>query len=102
VAPSTDALREAASDLVSLPEDGKVVLGRSRSPKAYPLCGFCWLLAYQDGFRAYHDHKKAQALKNFLDWVFSDGQKLESDPAYVPLPDSFLEQMKAKVQTIKY
>ena len=102
VAPSMESLQAATSDLVSLPEDGKVILGRSRSPKAYPLCSFCWLLAYQDGFRAYHDHKRAQALVDFLTWVFSDGQKLENDLVYVPLPDSFLGQMKEKVQTIKY
>jgi phosphate transport system substrate-binding protein len=102
VDPSEESLQAATSDLVSLPEDGKVILGRSRSPKAYPLCGFCWLLAYQDGFRATHDHKKAQALVDFFNWIFSDGQKLERDLAFVPLPDSFNEQMKEKVKTIKY
>jgi phosphate transport system substrate-binding protein len=102
VIPSEESLQAATSDLVRLPEDGKVILGRSRAPKAYPLCGFCWLLAYQDSFKAYHDHKKAQALVDFLNWVFSDGQKLESGLAYVPLLDSFLEQMKEKVQALKY
>jgi phosphate transport system substrate-binding protein len=102
VGPSEESLRAATSDLVNLPEDGKIILGRSRSPKAYPLCGFCWLLAYQDNFRAYHDHKRSQALVDFLDWIFSDGQKLENDLGYVPLPESFLGQMKERIQTIKY
>ena len=102
VAPSEESLRAATADLVSLPEDSKVILARSRSPKAYPLCGFCWLLTYQDNYRVTHDHKKSQALVDFLNWIFTDGQKLENDLAYAPLPDSFLEQMKAKVQTIKY
>ncbi len=102
VEPSEESLQAAALDLVSLPEDGKVILGRSRSPQAYPLCGFCWLLAYQDCFRTTHDHPKAKALVDFLNWVFSDGQKLEKDLTYVPLPDSFDEQMKEKLKQIKY
>jgi phosphate transport system substrate-binding protein len=100
--PSEESLLAATSDMVNLPEDGKVVLNRSRALKAYPLCTFTWILVYQDFFRAYHNHERGKALVDFLDWIFTDGQKREMSLAYTPLPAGFLRQMKEKVGSIKY
>jgi phosphate transport system substrate-binding protein len=102
VTPSVDSLEATASDFPNLPEDFQVNLTRSRAKGAYPLCAFSYLLVYQDYLRVYHDHKKGQALIDFLNWVFADGQKKESDLSYGPLPEAFLSQIKDKLQTIKY
>jgi phosphate transport system substrate-binding protein len=102
VAPTGESLEAAASDFLSLPDDFLVVLGHSRSKEAYPLCGFSWLLVYQDYFRAYHDHSRGQALVGFLNWILGDGRKLEGDLDYVPLPESFLPQVQQAVAGIKY
>lgn len=100
--PSEESLQAATSDMVNLPEDGKVILGHSRALEAYPLCTFTWLLVYQDLSRAYHDHNRGKALVDFLNWVFADGQNVAEDLAYTPLPSGFLRQMKEKVKTIKF
>ena len=102
VAPSVDSLEATVSDFPNLPEDFQVNLTHSRAKGAYPLCAFSYLLVYQDYLGVYHDHKKGQALMDFLNWIFTDGQKKERDLSYGPLPEAFLSQVQDKLQTIKY
>jgi len=102
VAPTAESLTAALSGFQNLPEDFQVNLTQSRSKDAYPLCSFSYLLVHGNYFDITHDHKKSQALVDFLNWVLTDGQKLEGDLAYTPLPDNFLAQVKEKVGTIKY
>ena len=102
VEPSVGSLEATASDFPNLPEDLEVNLSKSRSKEAYPLCTFSYMLVYQDYLRVYHDHKKGHALVDFLNWIFSDGQKAENDLAYGPLPEGFVSQVREKIQTIKY
>ncbi len=102
VGPSAESLTAAASDFLSLPEGFQVVLERSRTPEAYPLCTFAWLLVYQDTYKTYHDHKRGAALVDFLNWAYSDGQKLEADLGFVPLSEVFLSQVREKIKTIQY
>jgi phosphate transport system substrate-binding protein len=102
VPPSVESLAAAVSDLQNLPDDFQVNLTQSRAKDAYPLCAFSYLLVHQNYFNVYHDHKRGQALVDFLNWILTDGQKLEAELFYAPLPDGFLAQVKEKVQTIKY
>ncbi len=102
VEPSADSLAAALSDLEGLPEDFQVNLDQSRAKEAYPLCSFSYLLVHQNYFNVTHNHKRGQALVDFLNWILADGQKLEADLSYAPLPDSFLSQVKEKVTEIKY
>jgi len=102
VGPSPESLAAATSDLLSLPEGFQVVLERSRTPEAYPLCSFAWLLVYQDTYKAYHDHKRGTALVDFLNWAFSDGQKWVGETGFVPLSEAFLSQVREKIKTIQY
>ncbi len=102
VEPSTESLAAALSDLEGLPEGFQVNLDQSRAKEAYPLCAFSYLLVHQNYFNVAHDHKRGKALVDFLNWILSDGQKLEADLSYAPLPDAFLSQVKEKVGEIKY
>lgn len=102
IAPSPESLLAATSDFLSLPEDMQVNLGSSKAKEAYPLCTLSWLWVYQDYFKATHDHKRGAAMADFLNWVLSDGQKMENGIFYVPLPDAYLSQVMDKVQTLKY
>ncbi len=102
VAPSPRSLLAATEDWVNLSGDFRIVLGRSRSPEAYPLCTFSWLLVYEDEFKATHDHPKARAMFDFIQWIFNDGQKNLAGLSFVPLPDSFLAQVREKIKDIKY
>lgn len=102
VPPTAESLTATLSGFQNLPEDFQVNLTQSRSKDAYPLCSFSYLLVHGNYFDITHDHKRAKALVDFLNWVLTDGQKLEGDLSYVPLPDGFLSQVKDKVGTIKY
>ena len=102
ISPTGESLTATLSDFQNLPEDFQVNLTQARSRDAYPLCTFSYLLVHQNYFNVTHDHKRGQALVDFLNWVLTDGQKLEEDLSYAPLPDSFLNQVKEKVGTIKY
>ncbi|HJT23846.1 MAG TPA: phosphate ABC transporter substrate-binding protein PstS [bacterium] len=102
VLPTAESLTAALSGFQNLPEDFQVNLTQSHSKGAYPLCAFSYLLVHQNYFDVYHDHKRGQALVDFLNWVLADGQKMEGDLSYAPLPEGFLSQVKEKVQTIKY
>lgn len=102
VLPSTGSILSATLDFLSLPEDLQIHLGRSKVKEAYPLCTLSWMLVYQDYGKVYHDHDRGQALVDFLNWVLSDGQTMESDLSFVPLPGSFLSQVKQAVDSIKY
>jgi phosphate transport system substrate-binding protein len=101
VMPSVESLAAAVSDLQNLPGDFQVNLTQSHAKRAYPLCAFSYLLVHENYFGLTHDHKRGKALVDFLNWVLTDGQKLESDLFYAPLPDGFLSQIKEKVGMIK-
>ncbi len=88
MAPSLKLLEASVSDFPNLPDDLQVNLAHSRAKGAYPLCSFSYLLVYQDYLRVYHDHKKGQALMDFLNWVFTDGQKKESGFSYEPFAEA--------------
>lgn len=102
VQPTAESLAAAASDFQSLPEDFEVNLDTSRAKQAYPLCAFSYFLVHENYFSVRHDHPKGQALVDFLNWVLTDGQKLEGGLSYAPLPENILSQVKEKVGTIKY
>lgn len=102
VAPTVESLTATLSNFQNLPEDFEVNLTQSHSKEAYPLCSFAYMLVRADYFNVTHDHKRAKALVDFLNWVLTDGQKLEGDLSYAPLPEGFLPQVKEKVGTIKY
>lgn len=102
VPPSVESLTAAVSDLQNLPEDFQVNLTQSHAKGAYPLCAFSYFLVHQNYFNVYHDHKRGQALVDFLNWVLTDGQKMEGDLSYAPLPENFLSQVREKIKTIKY
>lgn len=102
VGPSVASMQEAASDWVALPEDMKINLHRSRSAKAYPLCGFAWILIYQENFKATHDHARSQALLGFLDWALTEGQRKAEDVFFAPLPAPFQAQVRERIQKVQY
>jgi phosphate transport system substrate-binding protein len=102
VGPSEESLRAGAQVDQGPPENLTLDLTLSQSPKAYPLCSFVYLMVYQDYYRAYHDHKRGEALADFLVWVLSDGQHFNSGSYYVPLPETFRNQVAQSAGALKF
>jgi len=64
---------------------------------AYPIATFTWLLLYGK----YDDAAKLDALKGFVKWGLTDGQKLASSLGYIPLPAAVVAKDQAALETVK-
>ncbi|MEI6072084.1 MAG: phosphate ABC transporter substrate-binding protein PstS [Verrucomicrobiae bacterium] len=63
----------------------------------YPLVSFTWLLLYGK----YDDSAKLKALKEFVTYGLTDGQKLSGELGYIPLPAPVVEKAKAALATVQ-
>jgi len=63
---------------------------------AYPIAAPTWLLVYQ----SYSDASKATAIKNFLNYIYGNGQKIAPQVDYAPLPKNLLDKAKAQVKQL--
>jgi phosphate transport system substrate-binding protein len=63
---------------------------------AYPIAAPTWLLVYQNQ----SDSAKGTAIKNFLNYIYGNGQKLAPEVDYAPLPKSLLDKAKAQVKQV--
>lgn len=75
------ALSEAAG---AMDEKLRVSIADAAGRTAYPIVTYSWLLLYG----RYPEGGKADAIRDFVAWGLSDGQKLEDDAlsGYIPLP----------------
>ncbi len=56
----------------------------ANAPEAYPISGFTFLIIPKDG----SDRAKRQQLKDFVQYILTDGQQLSQGLDYAPLPAS--------------
>jgi phosphate transport system substrate-binding protein len=83
VGPTLEALSAAAAGAAAnMPKDLRVMITNSPGAKAYPICGFTWLLIYQHP----KDKKKGKEIANFLRWAFTKGQDYCNELYYGKLP----------------
>ncbi len=81
---STDGVTAAADAIAtSFPADSRqdpIINGKG--PNTYPIASYTYLLVYQDQ----SDKNKGAGLVAFIAWALTDGQALEKDLGYAPLP----------------
>jgi phosphate transport system substrate-binding protein len=87
----------AAALVGELPANLRVWFSDPESADAYPIATFTWLLLYGK----YDDAAKLDALKKFVKWGLTDGQKLAPELGYIPLPASVVEKDMAALETVK-
>ena len=63
----------------------------------YPIATFSWLLLYG----SYENTEKLAALKAFVKWSLTDGQKYAPELGYIPLPAEVVTKAQAALDTIK-
>jgi phosphate transport system substrate-binding protein len=63
---------------------------------AYPITSPTWILVYQNQT----DANKGAAIKAFLNYIYTNGQKLASSVDYAPLPKPLLKQALTQVRKI--
>jgi len=63
----------------------------------YPISTFTWLLLYQK----YDNAQLAEAVKKFVNWGLTDGQKFSEELGYIPLPKEIVDKDLAALKTVQ-
>jgi phosphate transport system substrate-binding protein len=96
IAPSVPATT-AALQSVKLAADGTYNPLNSPNAKAYPIASPTWIMACQ----TQSDAAKGQALKAYLTFILTDGQKFATSVDFAPLPSAFTKATLARVKQIQ-
>lgn len=86
-----------AANVGQIPANLRVFLPDPEGQDSYPIVTFTWLLLYDQ----YPDQRKAAALKGFVNWALTDGQRYGSEMGYIPLPDSVATLARAAVDHVR-
>ncbi|HEU4741127.1 MAG TPA: phosphate ABC transporter substrate-binding protein PstS [Meiothermus sp.] len=103
IKPSLASAVEATSG-IDLPDDLRLQsqVVNTKDPQGYPIVGMTWLLVYQKQEVTAKSAAEAQALVRFLNWVLTDGQKLNEGASYVRLSPDVVKRAQALVSSITY
>lgn len=82
---------------VQLPENLRVWPVDPEGANDYPIVSFTWLLLY----KKYDDAAKSKALKDFVAWGLTEGQKFSEELGYVPLPAPVVEKAQAALAIVQ-
>jgi len=93
----TDASGAATLANVTFPENLRVWPEDPVGTEDYPIATFTWLLLY----KKYSDPAKLEALKGFVTYGLTDGQKYSAELGYIPLPSPVVEKSKAALATVE-
>jgi phosphate transport system substrate-binding protein len=93
----TNESAQAALAAVELPENLIAWLPDPKGEKSYPIVTYTWLLCYKQ----YSDVKKAEALKNVIEYGLTEGQKSSEQLGYVPLPQNVVGKIRAALNNIQ-
>jgi phosphate transport system substrate-binding protein len=74
----------AAAAAANMPADFRVSITDAPGKDAYPIASFTWLLIPS----RIQNTTKGAGIKQFLDWMLADGQKLAAPLGYAPLPEA--------------
>ena len=95
---SLESVTEAAAEVAhNMPDDFRVSITNAPGEKAYPISSFTWLLVPAK----FDDKNKLKAMKDFLQWMVTDGQKLTQELLYVPLPEEVVAKEQAAFSRIQ-
>ena len=86
-----------ATNIDKIPANLRVFVPDPDGEEAYPIISLTWLLLYD----RYADAGKSAALKGFVDWTLSDGQRHGQTGGYIPLPDNVAALARAAVARVQ-
>jgi phosphate transport system substrate-binding protein len=89
---SLDSTTKAAAG-AKIPSDYRVSITNAPGKGVYPVSSFTWLLVPEKNA----DATKQKTLKDFLNWMVTDGQKLTAQLTYAPLPPEVATKVKSSI-----
>jgi phosphate transport system substrate-binding protein len=88
VTASTETVTNAAASAAQqMPKDFRVSITNAPGKDVYPISSFTWLLFYE----APKDKVRARAMKDFMQWALTEGQKYAAELGYAPLPPTVVK-----------
>src|SRR5881409_3126851 len=87
----------AAMVTAQIPDDFRFSITNAPGKNSYPIAGATWLLVYQQQT----DAVKGKKLVEFLRWAVKDGEKMDRDLQYAPLPENLQERVLKRIHEIK-
>ena len=87
----------AAADAKSIPDDFRVSITNAAGPKVYPISSFTWLLIPAQ----IQDAAKRDAIKDFLKWMLTEGQKYNEGLSYAQLPKEVIVRETKAISLIQ-
>jgi phosphate transport system substrate-binding protein len=88
----------AAGAVQNMPSDFRVSITNAPGADAYPISSFTWMLVP----KSMSDKTKGAALKAFLIWVLTDGQKMTEPLSYAPVAQPVIQKELKLVQQLQY
>jgi phosphate transport system substrate-binding protein len=90
VTPSLEAT-EAALSAIEFPDNFRVFV--DDPTEGYPIAGLTWIMIYKQ----YESAEMAEAVKQMVRWVLTDGQELNNTLDYTRIPDPVVQRVLATV-----
>jgi phosphate transport system substrate-binding protein len=91
----------AANSAESIPEDLRITITDAPGDGSYPICGFTFLLIYED-LSYFNDANKARELVRFIYWCCHQGQEMAKDLQYARLPQALQKKVAEKLATVSF
>ena len=92
-----ESLGSALDTEQNTPADLRIIATNASGPNAYPIASYTYLLVPQK----FDEVPKRDAMKRFLEWVFTDGQKSALSLDYNVLTPNILEKVRVRVDRIQ-
>jgi phosphate transport system substrate-binding protein len=80
-----------------LPQDMIAWLPDPDGAKAYPITSYTWMIFRKNNA----DPKKAQAMREMVEYGLTQGQKMADAMGYIPLPTTVVDQVRTAAASIK-
>jgi phosphate transport system substrate-binding protein len=87
----------AAGAAKQMPEDFRVSITNPPGAEAYPIASFTWLLIPSK----IQDEAKKKAIKDFLQWMLTDGQNMVEALSYAKLPSEVVAMEQKTIGAIE-
>jgi phosphate transport system substrate-binding protein len=86
-----------ALDGAPIPKDLQIKVPDPQGAEAYPIVTYTWLLCRG----RYADAQEAETLKNVIRYCLQDGQRINAELGYLPLPEEVARRSLAELDEIK-